>query len=213
MNLAPLSQRFVLHFGEMGSRWGINRTVGQIYALLYVSPRALNADDIGGALAFSRSNVSMGLKELQSWNLVRLQHLPNDRREYFQAPDDVWAIFRTLAEERRKREIDPTLSMLRDALMEQATGEDDIHAQARMRQMHDLIELMTGWLADVQKMDSATLVSLMKMGAKVQKLLQVKDKVTSTVKAGFKGRALPIPAPTPELAPEAAATFSDSDRS
>ncbi len=195
MNLAPLTQRFVLHFGEMGSRWGINRTVGQIYALLYVSPRALNADDIGEALSFSRSNVSMGLKELQSWNLVRLQHLPNDRREYFQAPEDVWAIFRTLAEERRKREIDPTLSMLREALMEAPAHADDIHAQARMKQMHDLIELMTGWLADVQKMDSATLVSLMKMGAKVQKLLQVKDKVASTVKAGFRGRALPDPDP------------------
>ncbi|CAN5426755.1 GbsR/MarR family transcriptional regulator [soil metagenome] len=199
MNLAPLTQRFVLHFGEMGSRWGINRTVGQIYALLYVSPRALNADDIGEALAFSRSNVSMGLKELQSWNLVRLQHLPNDRREYFQAPEDVWAIFRTLAEERRKREIDPTLSMLRDALMENPSGEDDIHAQERMRQMHELIELMTGWLADVQKMDSSTLISLMKMGAKVQKLLQVKDKVTSSVKAGFRGRALPDAAPVPAL--------------
>ena len=200
MNLAPLTQRFVLHFGEMGSRWGINRTVGQIYALLYVSPRALNADDIGDALSFSRSNVSMGLKELQSWNLVRLQHLPGDRREYFHAPEDVWAIFRTLAEERRKREIDPTLSMLRDALMEQPSGEDDIHAQARMKQMHDLVELMTGWLADVQKMDSTTLVSLMKMGAKVQKLLEAKDKVASTVKAGFKGRALPISAPAPRPA-------------
>jgi DNA-binding transcriptional regulator GbsR (MarR family) len=185
MNLAPLTQRFVLHFGEMGSRWGISRTVGQIYALLYVSPRALNADDIGEALAFSRSNVSMGLKELQSWNLVRLQHLPGDRREYFQAPEDVWAIFRTLAEERRKREIDPTLSMLREALMEQPSTEDDIHAQARMKQMHDLVELMTGWLAEVQKMDSATLVSLMKMGAKVQKLLEIKDKV----KASFGGRS------------------------
>ncbi|RYX88610.1 MAG: GbsR/MarR family transcriptional regulator [Comamonadaceae bacterium] len=185
MNLAPLTQRFVLHFGEMGSRWGINRTVGQIYALLYVSPRALNADDIGEALAFSRSNVSMGLKELQSWNLVRLQHLPNDRREYFQAPEDVWAIFRTLAEERRKREIDPTLSMLRDALMEHPSNEDDIHAQARMKEMHDLIELMTGWLSDVQKMDSDTLVSLMKMGAQVQKLLQVKDRVANSVKAGL----------------------------
>ena len=181
MQLAPLTQRFVLHFGEMGSRWGINRTVGQIYALLYVSPRELNADDIGEALAFSRSNVSMGLKELQSWNLVRLHHLPNDRREYFQAPEDVWAIFRTLAEERRKREIDPTLSMLREALMEQPTNEDDIHAQARMKQMHDLVELMTGWLADVQKMDSATLVSLMKMGAKVQKLLVIKDKVKASL--------------------------------
>ena len=197
MNLSPLSQRFVLHFGEMGSRWGINRTVGQIYALLFVSPRALNADDIGDALAFSRSNVSMGLKELQSWNLVRLIHQPNDRREYFQAPEDVWAIFRTLAEERRKREIDPTLSMLRDALMEQASGHDDIHAQERMRQMHDLIELMTGWLADVQKMDSATLVSLMKMGAKVQKLLEVKDKVAQSVRSSLGGRAANKP---PEVA-------------
>jgi DNA-binding transcriptional regulator GbsR (MarR family) len=188
MKLAPLTQRFVLHFGEMGSRWGINRTVGQIYALLYVSPRALNADDIGEALAFSRSNVSMGLKELQSWNLVRLQHLPNDRREYFQAPEDVWAIFRTLAEQRRKREIDPTLSMLRIAVMDQSAEGDDIHAQARMRQMHDLVELMTGWLAEVQKMDTTTLARLMKMGAQVQKLLEVKGKLTRTVKAGLAGR-------------------------
>ena len=187
MNLAPLTQRFVLHFGEMGSRWGINRTVGQIYALLYVSPRALNADDIGEALAFSRSNVSMGLKELQSWNLVRLQHLPGDRREYFQAPEDVWAIFKTLAEERRKREIDPTLSMLREALMENGVSGDDVHAQARMRQMHDLVELMTGWLQDVQTMDSETLASLMKMGAKVARLLEVKDQMAVTL--GLKSSA------------------------
>jgi len=198
MNLAPLTQRFVLHFGEMGSRWGINRTVGQIYALLYVSPQALNADDIGEALAFSRSNVSMGLKELQSWNLVRLKHLPGDRREYFQAPEDVWMIFRTLAEERRKREIDPTLSMLREALMEQPSTEDDIHAQARMKQMHDLVELMTGWLAEVQKMDSTTLVSLMKMGAQVQKLLELKDKV----KASFSGRSIETATTTNNTADE-----------
>ena len=192
MNLAPLTQRFVLHFGEMGSRWGINRTVGQIYALLYVSPKALNADEIGEALAFSRSNVSMGLKELQSWSLVRLQHLPNDRREYFQAPEDVWAIFRTLAEERRKREIDPTLSMLREALMEEGVTGDDVHAQARMRQMHDLVELMTSWLADMQKMDSTTLASLMKMGGKVAKLLEVKDRVA--VSLGLKAGTEKLPA-------------------
>ena len=190
MDLPPLTQRFVLHFGEMGSRWGINRTVGQIYALLYVSSKPLNADDVGEALGFSRSNVSMGLKELQSWNLVRLNHQPNDRREYFQAPEDVWAIFRTLAAERRKREIDPTLSMLRDALMEQPSVEADIHAQERMRQMHGFIELMTDWLDDVQKMDSATLTSLMQMGSKVQKLLEIKDRV----KQVFTGK------PTAELA-------------
>ena len=93
MNLAPLALDVVLHFGEMGSRWGINRTVEQIYALLFVSKAPLNADNIAAALAFSRSNVSMGLKELEGWRLVKLQHRPNDRREYFSAPDDVWGFF------------------------------------------------------------------------------------------------------------------------
>jgi len=177
MNLPPLTQRFVMHFGEMGSRWGINRTVGQIYALLYVSSKPLNADDLGESLGFSRSNVSMGLKELQAWKLVKLIHQPNDRREYFLAPDDMWVIFRTLAAERRKREIDPTLSMLRDALMEQPSVEADIHAQQRMKQMYGFIELMTHWMDDVLKMDSSVLTSLMQMGSKVQKLLQIKDKM------------------------------------
>jgi DNA-binding transcriptional regulator GbsR (MarR family) len=171
--LSPLAQRFVLHFGEMGSRWGINRTVGQIYALLYISPKALNADEIAAALDFSRSNVSMGLKELESWQLVRLQHLPGDRREYFSVPEDVWSIFRTLVEERRKREVDPTLTMLRNALLESTQTDDDEFAQGRMREMHDLIELVTGWFSDVQRMEQDTLIKLMKLGSKVQKLLAV----------------------------------------
>jgi DNA-binding transcriptional regulator GbsR (MarR family) len=193
MNLPPLTQQFVMHFGEMGGRWGVNRTVGQIYAVLFVASKPLNADEVGEALAFSRSNVSMGLKELQSWGLVKLIHLPNDRREYFQAPEDVWTIFRTLAAERRKREIDPTLSMLRDALMEQPSVAADIHAQARMKQMHEFIERMTDWLDDVQKMDSDTLVSLMKMGSKVQKLLEMKDKVKNVFSPS---PVLPVGAPT-----------------
>jgi DNA-binding transcriptional regulator GbsR (MarR family) len=176
INLPPLAQEFVLHFGEMGSRWGINRTVGQIYALLFISPHPLNADDMAELLGFSRSNVSMGLKELESWQLVRLQHVPGDRREYFSAPEDVWAIFRTLAEQRRKREVDPTLTMLRTALLEAPRDETEKYAQKRMREMHDLIELLTDWFSDVQKMEQATLVKLMKMGAKVQKLLEMKDK-------------------------------------
>jgi DNA-binding transcriptional regulator GbsR (MarR family) len=177
VTLTPLAQRFVLHFGEMGSRWGINRTVGQIYALLYVSPRPLNADEMAEALSFSRSNVSMGLKELESWRLVRLEHQPGDRREYYRAPDDVWAIFRTLAEERRKREVDPTLSMLRDAILEQPSNAEDAHAQRRMREMHDLIELVTGWFSDVQRLDADTLKRLMRMGSRVQKVLEFGDKV------------------------------------
>ena len=178
MNLTPLVQSFVLHFGEMGSRWGINRTVGQIYALLFVSERPLNADEIAEALNFSRSNVSMGLKELDSWRLTKLQHLPGDRREYFSAPDDVWLIFRTLADERKKREIDPTLSMLRDSLLVSPTNAPDAHAQKRMAQMHELIELVTTWFTDIQRLDEQTLRQLMKMGAAAQKLLELKDKLT-----------------------------------
>jgi DNA-binding transcriptional regulator GbsR (MarR family) len=174
MKLTPLVLRFVLHFGEMGSRWGINRTVGQIYALLFAQPQSLNADEIAEALDVSRSNVSMGLKELQSWNLVRMEHRVGDRRDYFRAPDDVWQIFQTLAQERRKREVDPTLSMLREAVMEPVKDPVDQHAQSRMREMHDLIELVTGWFSEVQSMDQATLMRLMKMGSRVQKVLEFK---------------------------------------
>ena len=175
MQVSPLKQRFILHFGEMGSRWGINRTVGQIYALLYVSDKPLNADDIVQALGLSRSNVSMGLKELQSWRLVRSQHLPADRREYFSAPEDIWEIFRVLIEERRKREIDPTLSMLRGAIMEEASTAEDEYAISRMREMHEMIELTTRWVDDVQHLPQKTAVQLMKLGGNVTKFLKPAD--------------------------------------
>jgi DNA-binding transcriptional regulator GbsR (MarR family) len=177
-HLPPLSREFVSHFGEMGSRWGINRTVGQIYALLFISQKALNADEIAEALEFSRSNVSMGLKELQSWRLVRLKHQPGDRREYFEAPADVWEIFRVLAEERRRREIEPTLSMLRMALLQEPANDADRHAQARMRQMHDLIDRLMTWFDDVQKLAPETALQLMGMGSTVTKVLEFKDRVT-----------------------------------
>jgi len=177
-NLPPLNRQFVAHFGEMGSRWGINRTVGQIYALLFISAKPLNADDITEALEFSRSNVSMGLKELQSWRLVQLRHQPGDRREYFEAPADVWEIFRVLAEERRRREIEPTLSMLRMALLETPATDAERHAQARMRDMHELIDRLMTWFDDVQKLAPETAMQLMGMGATVTKVLELKDRMT-----------------------------------
>lgn len=177
-HLPPLNRQFVAHFGEMGSRWGINRTVGQIYALIYISQRALNADDISEALECSRSNVSMGLKELQAWRLVQLRHQPGDRREYFEAPADVWEIFRVLAEERRRREIEPTLSMLRMALLESPDNEAERHAQERMRQMHELIDRLMTWFDDVQKLAPETAMQLMGMGATVTKVLEFKDRMT-----------------------------------
>ena len=173
----PLAARFITHFGEMGSRWGINRTVGQIYALLFISPRPLNADEIAVALSFSRSNVSMGLKELDGWRLLRRSYLPGDRREYLAAPEDVWEIFRTLVEERRRREVEPTLSMLRDALLATPASEADTYAQGRMREMHDLIDMSMDWFDEVQKLDRETLARLMKMGAQVQKVLSFTQKL------------------------------------
>ncbi len=177
-HLPPLSRQFVAHFGEMGSRWGINRTVGQIYALLYVARAPMNADEIAETLEFSRSNVSMGLKELQSWRLVRLKHQPGDRREYFEAPQDVWEIFRVLAEERRRREIEPTLSMLRMALLEEPTSDAERHAQERMRQMYELIDRLMTWFDDVQKLAPETAMQLMGMGATVTRVLEIKDRLS-----------------------------------
>jgi DNA-binding transcriptional regulator GbsR (MarR family) len=177
MTLPPLIQAFVLHFGEMGSRWGINRTVGQIYAVLFAADRPLCADDLVERLGVSRSNVSMGLKELQAWNLVRLKHVPGDRRDFFTTPEDVWVIVRTLVEERKKREIDPTLTMLRELLMQSPASDEERHAQARMKDMHELIELLTGWYAEMQRLETERLVQLLTLGSKVVKVLEMKDRL------------------------------------
>jgi len=184
--LPPLNRLFISHFGEMGSKWGINRTVGQIYALIFLSEQALNADEIAEMLEFSRSNVSMGLKELQSWRLVNLRHRPGDRREYFDAPADVWEIFRVLAEERRRREIEPTLSMLRNAMLEVPGSEAERHAQARMREMHDLIDRLLTWFDDVQRLSPETAMQLMGMGAAVTKVLGLKDRITGSARGSRK---------------------------
>lgn len=180
--MTPMIQACVLHFGEMGSRWGINRTVGQMYALLVLSAAPLTADDIAEALGFSRSNVSMGLKELQSWELVRLQHIQGDRKEYYSAPADVWEIAKTLIEQRRKREIDPTLSTLRGLLLNKPATDDEKYAQKRMQDMHDLIEMLTQWTTEIQRLDAERLQKLLKLGNNIGKVLDMKDKLLGSVK-------------------------------
>ncbi len=195
MEITPLTQSFIHHFGEMGSRWGINRTVGQMYALLFVSRQPLCADDMAEALAISRSNVSMGLKELQSWQLVKLRHYPGDRREFFEAPQDIWEIFHTLAEQRRRREVEPTQSMLRVALMQHPASEDEAYAQQRMKEMHDLIEQLMNWFDDVQKLSPDTARQLLDMGAKVTRVLEFKDRLTGKSAKGAKGRGKGNPGP------------------
>lgn len=186
MNLPPLCEAFVLHFGEMGSRWGVNRTVGQIYAVLFIAETALCADDLVDRLGISRSNVSMGLKELQSWNLVRQRPVAGDRRDFFTTPDDIYSIVRTLVNERKKREIDPTLSMLRELLMQTPANAQEQHAQSRLKDMHELIELLTAWYADIEKLETDRLIQLLSLGSKVAKILEVKDRIFAL--PGGKGR-------------------------
>lgn len=169
--LPPLIQDFVLHFGEMGSRWGMTRTVGQIYALLFVSSEPLCAEDMVAALGISRSNVSMSLRELQSWNLLVMKPRPGDRRDFYTTPDDVWQILRILAEERKRREVAPTLAVLDRLLVREPTGESERHAQARMAQMNDLVVQLTSWYDDVKRLDDARLSSLLKLGGKIVRLL------------------------------------------
>lgn len=172
MTLSPTLQQFVLHFGEMGSRWGINRTVGQVYALLFLSARPLHAEEITDALRISRSNASMALKELKAWNLVRLRHLPDDRRDHYTTPDDLWEIVRTLVAERRKREIDPTLTVLRELEMAGPTGDD--YASARIAELRELIEMMTTFHDEMERLETERLVQLLTMGRRLGALL---DKV------------------------------------
>lgn len=180
--MTPLVKSFVSHFGEMGSRWGINRTVGQIYALLYVTQEHLNADDIGEKLGISRSNVSIGMKELQAWGLVKLERIPGDRREYFTTLGDIWEIFRVVTAERRRREVAPTLAVLRESIAQQIEDPRDAFAQQRMREMHDLVDLANNWFDDLQRLSPESLAQLMKMGNKLQKLLSAKDRLLGSSK-------------------------------
>lgn len=174
--MSPYVETFVMHVGEMGSRWGLNRTLGQMCGLLYISPQPLNADEIAEALSISRSNVSMGLKELKAWRLVRPATITGDRREYWTTPKDVWEVFRVLAEERHRREVEPTLSMLRETLMIEPTTENDRYAQERLREMHELVELLTNWIGEIHDLPPRTLVRMLKLGRRIQNLLDGRRK-------------------------------------
>ncbi len=178
VKLSPLHQEFILHFGEMGSRWGINRTVGQIYALLFISARPLDADQITEALGISRSNTSMALRELQGWRLVRLRHLPDSRKDHFTTPEDLWEIVRILVEERKKREIDPTLTKLRELELQGPAGDD--YAEARIAELRELIEMMTDFYDDMARLETERLVKLMTFGSRIAGLI---DKAGAAVPA------------------------------
>ncbi len=134
--LTPVAQKFILHWGEMGTRWGINRTVAQVHALLFLSPQPLPADVISETLAVARSNVSTSLRELQGWRIVRVVHVLGDRRDHFESIKDVWEIFRIVSEERKRREIDPTLRVLAECVHEvKSDAQGDAYTRERLESM------------------------------------------------------------------------------
>lgn len=170
MKLSPVQQKFILHWGEMGTRWGINRTVAQIHALLYISPNPLHAEDIAETLNVARSNVSTSLKELQSWRIVKLVHVLGDKRDHFESMKNVWEMFRVVLDERKRREIDPTIAMLEECISEAGKNKDsDKHTEERLRELHRFFETTTGWYTQVAKLPPTALEKFLKAGDRILK--------------------------------------------
>ncbi len=169
MELTPAQQRFILHWGEMGTRWGINRTVAQVHALLYLAAKPLNADDIVGALKVARSNVSTSLKELQGWGLVHVAHVIDDKRDHFEATKDVWQMFQMIADVRKRRELDPTRALLQE-MLDNSKGLDPT-TRERIEAMSDFFETTGSWYDQVSRWPRPLVQKLLRMGDKAVKLL------------------------------------------
>jgi DNA-binding transcriptional regulator GbsR (MarR family) len=151
MELTPVVKKFVLHWGEMGARWGVSRTVAQIHALLYLSERPLHAEEISDTLSIARSNVSTSLKELQAWGLIKITHVMGDRRDHFEALQDITNLFRVIVEERKRREIDPTLAMLRECMAEPDPKASE-HAKAKIKSTLEFLEMLNKWYEDIKQL-------------------------------------------------------------
>lgn len=172
MQLSETSQKFILHWGEMGTRWGVNRTVAQIHALLYLAGKPLPADEIADTLNVARSNVSNSIRELQAWNLTKLVHVMGDRRDHFESSTDIWELSRTIVRERQERELMPTMAMLRELLNHPEIMLDGVERANRMREMLTMLETMTVWSDEMLRLDTETLTKVLKLGAKIQKLIR-----------------------------------------
>ncbi len=170
--ISPVQQKFILHWGEMGTRWGINRTVAQIHALLYLSSTPLHAEAIAETLGVARSNVSNSLKELQGWRIVKLVHVMGDKRDHFESMKDVWDLFRVVLDERKRREIDPTLLLLDDCIAEAGKDKNsDKYTVERLRALQDFFTKTTAWYTQVSKLPSGALVKFVSAGEKVMKAI------------------------------------------
>lgn len=173
MKLTETTRKFILHWGEMGTRWGINRSVAQIHALLYVSPAPLQAEEIATTLDIARSNVSGSLRELQGWNLVRVTHLLGDRRDHFETTKDPWTMVKVVLEGRKRRELDPSVEMLRECVATLDEGKaDEAYTEERLKELLALLELTSAWCERAQKLSPDALRRLMKLSDRIFKLVE-----------------------------------------
>jgi DNA-binding transcriptional regulator GbsR (MarR family) len=172
--LSPVQQKFVLHWGEMGTRWGINRTVAQIHALLFISEKPLHAEDIIHALGVARSNVSSSLKELLGWGIVRRVHVLGDSRDHFESMKDVWEMFRVVMDERKKREFDPTERLIRECIAEAEQAPNaDRHTTQKLRELAEFFETTTAWYSQVRHWPPNALTRFAKAGDRIRKVLGI----------------------------------------
>lgn len=172
MKLSPVMEKYVLHWGEMGTRWGVNRTVAQIHALLFLSSDPLNAEDITETLSVARSNVSTSIKELQSWKLVKTVHMLGDRRDHFETMKDPWELFYTIMEGRKQRELDPTMSVLRECVLDSEQDRQTPETvKQRIKDVLKFMETLDTWHSQIKGLPQSTLLKLIKLGAKVQGFL------------------------------------------
>jgi len=172
--LSPVQQKFILHWGEMGTRWGINRTVAQLHALLFISPKPLHAEEIAATLDVARSNVSNSLKELQGWGIVKRVHVLGDSRDHFESMREVWEMFRVVLDERKKREIDPTVALLRDCVAEaHKDKETDEFTEQKLKELADFFDTTTSWYGQIRQWPTGALTRFVKAGDKIRKLLGI----------------------------------------
>ena len=170
--VGALGARFVLHWGEMGTRWGVSRTVSQIHALLFLLGRPMHAEEISLVLQVARSNVSTSLRELQNWNLIKVTHLAGDRRDHFETAQDPWELLRILVKERKKREFDPTVAFLRSCVESKEFAKEGPQTQKRLRETLALMESGSTWAEQMLGMENSLLKRMVKLGARVQSLLK-----------------------------------------
>ena len=167
-----MTRKFILHWGEMGTRWGINRTVSQVHALLYLSPNPLHAEEIASTLAVARSNVSNSLRELQGWGIVRVVHVMGDRRDHFESMKDVWEMFQVVVDGRKRREIDPTLSALRECVADLRNPRaGEAHTKRKLEEMLEFFEAMTACYDEIRGLPAGTLRQFVKLRGKLRKIL------------------------------------------